>query len=49
MVSQRMMMDSRWGFRESGAKIPAVTECFVLIQSKIYSASCKELFQLTVR
>jgi hypothetical protein len=35
------MMDSRWGVRESGAGIPSVMECFVLIPSQIYSASCK--------
>jgi hypothetical protein len=40
LVSQQMM-DSRWGFRESGARVPSVRECFVLIQSKIYSASCR--------
>ena len=43
MVSQQMM-DSRWGVRESGARIPAVRECFVLILRKIYSASCKETY-----
>jgi hypothetical protein len=40
MVSQQMM-SSRWGFRKSAARIPSVMECFVLILSQIYSASCK--------
>jgi hypothetical protein len=43
------MMDSRWGFRKSGARIPSVMECFVLIQSKIYSASGKEAFSASCK
>jgi hypothetical protein len=47
-VSQQMM-DSRWGFCESGARIPSVMECFVLILREIYSASCKYSYSASCR